>query len=561
MPRKKLDVASVSQPIKEEEKSIQGRFYKELVERVRLFRDGEILLAAVPDGKALQVWRLDSKENQRYLQSLFYELYQRPMNQAMLVDAKAMLEMLAAKKGTPCKVGLRVLRREGAVYLDMCNGDWEVIAVTAHGVQVMQPQEPLFYRRGDMQPLPPPQSGGDWGEFWSFLNIPQESHRLLVRAWLVTTLMADMNVPLLVLVGEQGSAKSTTSRILRMLIDPHRHLLHNMPASEHELFVSAQGHAVLVFDNMTRVTVAMSNALCKLITGSSYVTRKLYHDNEEVCLEAKRALIINGIDDLVEKQDLISRTVMIHLPSIPEAAMQTEMLFNRRLRAAHPRMLRLILADVQIVLSLLPLMPEAGFSSRMADYTRVGMALAEGIGLGREAFEQAFSENRLFATETGLDAEPVAEALMRFLKRYPYFKGTASELLTHLGGMADDYMRVSNRWPKQPNYLIQILNQIAPALRQRGVLVEFGRTSDKRWVRVIKKEIMQNTVMTVINGKEAVGSASQAVNQAVPQPFGQYVRDDDEPLKQPLPSPVPTVNFNGSATDDGDDDNRSNIIW
>ncbi len=557
MPRKKLKLESVSEPVTvvesgeeaKKDKGILGRFYAELEARVQLFKDGETFFGGVQDGEAFKVWRLDSKEATRFLQEVFYTQTRRPLNQTTLSDAKAMLEMRAAKEGKSCKVGLRFLRRAGGVYLDLCNEAYQVLHITGTGWQVIQPQEPFFYRRGEMQALPLPQNGGDWGEFWSFLNIPKDSHRLLVRAWLVTALMAEMNVPLLVLSGEQGSAKSSASRILRQLIDPHKHLLHNMPASEHELFVSAQGHAVLAFDNMSRVNAAMSNALCKLITGSSYVTRKLYQDSEEVCLEAKRPIIINGIDDLVEKQDLISRTVMVHLPPIPEANMQTEMVFYKRLEAARPQMLGLILVDVQVVLNLLPLMPEAGFSSRMADYTRVGMALAEGIGLGQAAFEEAFQENRLFATETGLMAEPVAEALLLYLKRYTQYEGSASDLLKLLGGAADEYMKLSQRWPKQPNYLVQTLNQINPALRQRGIVVEFTRTSEKRWVKITKQDLVKNTVTTVTN-------RSEQLNQAVSN--GQL--HDGKALSQPLPSPIPTVQSQRFERYDGDDGNRSKII-
>ncbi len=50
------------------------------------------------------------------------------------------------------------------------------------------------------------------------------------------------------------------------------------------------------------------------------------------------------------------------------------------------------------------------------------------------------------------------------------WEGTATELLSTLGGYADDgKQRYSKAWPKQANYLSQRLNMIAPSLRLMGI--------------------------------------------------------------------------------------------
>ena len=61
--------------------------------------------------------------------------------------------------------------------------------------------------------------GGSLDELWQFVNI-REEELALVLAWLVQALCPTGPYPILCLYGQQGSAKSTTTRVLRTLIDP-----------------------------------------------------------------------------------------------------------------------------------------------------------------------------------------------------------------------------------------------------------------------------------------------------------------------------------------------------
>ena len=49
--------------------------------------------------------------------------------------------------------------------------------------------------------------------------------------------------------GEQGSAKSVLSKLLRALIDPSAAPVRAMPRDERELFIAAGNAHVLAFDN------------------------------------------------------------------------------------------------------------------------------------------------------------------------------------------------------------------------------------------------------------------------------------------------------------------------
>ncbi len=58
----------------------------------------------------------------------------------------------------------------------------------------------------------------------SFLNLPAANDFVLTVAWLLAALRPSGPYPLLAVAGEQGSAKTTLTKILRALVDPKWHL-------------------------------------------------------------------------------------------------------------------------------------------------------------------------------------------------------------------------------------------------------------------------------------------------------------------------------------------------
>ena len=105
---------------------------------------------------------------------------------------------------------------------------------------------------------------------------------------------------MLVLSGEQGSAKSTFSGILRALVDPNTAPLRALPREDRDLFIAATNGHVLAFDNVSGLPAWLSDTLCRLATGGGFAVRQLYTDQDEVLFDATRPMILNGIEDFVD---------------------------------------------------------------------------------------------------------------------------------------------------------------------------------------------------------------------------------------------------------------------
>lgn len=369
-----LDPQTIAEtpPAQEKEKDSTNSLFKALLEKITLYREENTAYAMLNDGSTPSLHRLRSDGFARFLKTFAYEHNGRGLGQNATGDMLDTLEAMAFKHGQPCKASLRFSHREGVAYLDLCNDTWQVVAIHPEGWSIFTPIQPMFIRAKRMRPLPLPIQGGNSEALWQFFNLPEERDRFLLRTWLLTALLANGTNTAIIFHGEQGSAKSTSTRLLRALIDPNQSDLRALPRDERDLFIAAQSNAVLAFDNMSGISKPMSDALCRIVYGGGYSTRKLHSNDEEMLLEAKANLILNGIDDIASRQDLIERAVIITLPPIPPERRKPEEVFQQEFAKAHPHLLGALLDDLAKVLRYLPQTPTSNLP-RMTTYARVGM--------------------------------------------------------------------------------------------------------------------------------------------------------------------------------------------
>src|SRR5262249_19916046 len=153
-----------------------------------------------------------------------------------------------------------------------------------------------------MRALPAPARGGSIERLAGLVNVAA-GELVLLAAWLGAALCPSGPYPVLVLVGEAGSAKSTLARLARILIDPHASPIVAEPKDPRDLMISASNAHVVAIDNITVLWSWLSDALCRLSTGGGFATRTLYSNDEETFLDAVRPAILTGISDFVHHDD------------------------------------------------------------------------------------------------------------------------------------------------------------------------------------------------------------------------------------------------------------------
>jgi hypothetical protein len=177
---------------------------------------------------------------------------------------------------------------------------------------------------------------------------------VLVVAWILAALRNRGPYPVIALSGEQGSAKSTFSGLVRSVLDPNTAPLRALPREERDLFIAANNGHVLAFDNVSGLPHWISDTLCRLATGGGFAVRQLYTDQDEILFEAAKPMILNGIEDFVTRPDLADRSLFLTLNPIPERDRRTEAELHGLFAAERPRILGVLLDAVVTGLNRLP---------------------------------------------------------------------------------------------------------------------------------------------------------------------------------------------------------------
>ena len=168
-----------------------------------------------------ETWPVRTKGFRRWLARQFFENTGGAPSSEALHSALNVIEAKAHFDGPERPVYIRVGGLDDRLYLDLGDETWRAIEITTTGWHVVENPPVRFRRTAGMQPLPVPVPGGSVELLRTFLNIQSDADFVLVVAWALAVLRDRGPYPVLVLSGEQGSAKSTLGGLLRALLDPN----------------------------------------------------------------------------------------------------------------------------------------------------------------------------------------------------------------------------------------------------------------------------------------------------------------------------------------------------
>src|SRR4051812_24399748 len=230
-----------------------------------------------------ETWPIRSKGFRRWLVRRFFEATEGAPSSEALQSALNVIEAKAHFDAPERVVFIRVGGLDGRLYLDLADEAWRAVEIDVTGWRVVDNPPVRFRRAAGMQPLPLPTPGGSVKRLRVFLNVQSETDFVLVVAWALACLRNRGPYPVIVLSGEQGSAKSTFSAILRALLDPNTAPLRALPREDRDLFIAASNGHVLAFDNVSGLPAWISDTLCRLATGGGFAVRQLYSIRMKCC--------------------------------------------------------------------------------------------------------------------------------------------------------------------------------------------------------------------------------------------------------------------------------------
>lgn len=426
-----------------------------------------------------QNWPLRSRQVRSFMAVRFRECFGQIVGGQALEDALRYLEALAFQEASVHKVWCRTGRDEDCIYVDLVNENWEVVKVSSLDWEIVTDCPIKFCRTSQMQALPEPVAGEPIDHLRGFVNVADDQQFKLIVAWLVAGLYPLGPYPIIMMSGEQGSGKSNLSRFLRLLVDPNSADIRSMPKDERNFAASATNSHCLVFDNLSSLSTAQSDMLCRVSTGGGFSHRKLYEDTEEVVNHLSNPVLLNGITEFGTKPGLLDRSMAIHLPRIPDDSRMSLRQFEREFEAVRPAILGALLTALSVALRHIDGI-KLDRAPRMADFATLIEAAAPGLGWEQGEFLTAYNTNRNDLVDKSLDQSPLAAAIKAFMhKRGADWKSKPAELYEALSSFVPEETRKSSAWPKSPVAFGSAINRVVAPLRKHGIDIDKGKSGDR----------------------------------------------------------------------------------
>jgi hypothetical protein len=464
---------------------------------LEFFRDEQNkAYATVPLGSHRETYPIKSPEFWFWIARTLRQHTKILPDKSLIEMIRDEFEMWAWIDGPMHKVSVRVAEHGGATYLDLVNDEWQQVKITEDGWQVVNESPAKFRRDSAMTALPHPIGGGDPREVLRFLNLRSQSEEILVLAWLTYTLYRARGPFVnLVLIGPKDSAKSTISEVAAGLIDPSSTQLTDLPHDKRSLVMYASNRRLLPFDNLSEITPGMADALCRINTGGAHRERRYKtNDGRENVFVYQNPMILNGIGELLERPDLMDRSMLMHTQSIADDSRIPPDEFKPAFEAARPRLLGALLDVVCAGVRQVPNVHPRSLP-RMADFYKWGIAVEQSLGYAPGTFVAAYRSNLADMNASAMESSPVAWVVCPFLMEQPdrIFRGTAMELLQSLteyvamreglrGSQA--LARKHPQWPKSASAMSAELRRIESNMLKIGIEVTRWRTKAVRYIQL-----------------------------------------------------------------------------
>lgn len=453
-------------------------------ERLELFHCGDNAYGTTTKGQTL---KLDSKPFKRWLSRQYYAEKETAAGDECMQRAISVLGAMALYEGSEHEVHVRLAGDDTAIYMDLGDAEYTVMKIHKGGWQPVSGRtEVRFIRPNGILSLPlpadmhPTKYNGAIERLRKFINCSDDDWVLLV-GWLLAALRPSGPYPILLLTGEQGSAKSTTARLLRSIIDPNKAMLRAVPRSERDLAIAATNSHVQTLDNLSEVKPWLSDALCRVATGGAFAARTHYENDGETLFEFQKPIIITSITDVASRSDLLDRGIMVQLPRILDGDRRTEADLNKEFEEELPHILGGLLNAVCHGIRELP-NTKLDEQPRMADAAHWVTACEHGLDWNIGRFNELYRLNRQQADQIALQSDRFAASLLQLLSGRSVWEGTPTALCDALAELVEDRDR---QYMPGPQKVSGKLKRIAPNLRRMGVDVETGvRNKDQRLITI-----------------------------------------------------------------------------
>ena len=438
--------------------------------------------ARLKNGNKFEIVSLQDTNLVSLFASLYFKQEQKTVSRSSITD---MIEALKgdARAAKQYVLHNRVAMHDGKIFYDLTNDGWESIMIDEKGWQVVANPPILFNRWSHQQAQVTPDKGtkGNIKKIFDHINMPDEQDQVLFLSYLVSCFIPNIPHPVMIVHGEQGSAKSTFTKMVKKLVDPSGMETIAINKNIDDFVQQLSHHYMPSFDNVSKLAYEHSDTLCRAVTGEGVSKRALYTNDDMFIHKFQRCPVLNGINTVAARPDLLERSVLFGLKTIDPKNRKLEQVLNDNFEKDK----QIILVGIlDTIVSSLNIVNNVNLDAypRMADFARWGCAIADALEIGQEVFMSAYQKNIALQSEEALDADVLATIVTQYMTDKAEISEPSSSLLSDIKKYADDNgmdYRADWGFPKSAPSLSKKLAQLVVPLRSLGIHVDVGYKNAK----------------------------------------------------------------------------------
>ena len=434
--------------------------------KAMLFHDQYKTAFIAPEGNGAEVMRINSADFKSWLSGKIWKDYNDAATPATITNVIQTLTGVAVYENRQKELSVRTSFDGEKLWYDCGEA---VLEIDKNGWFINEKPPVKFRRYSHQKDQILPEDGGNIHDLVNFVNLNNNDDILLFLVFTVSAFLPGFPHPILVLHGPQGAGKSTPMRIIKELVDPSAIQGVAAPKELSQFAQTANHHSVLMFDNLSAMPTWLSDALARASTGDGFSKRVLYTDDDDMVFKIQKVIMLNGINQVITKADLLDRSILLAVKRIETSQRIPEDEFWRNFNEQRPLILGSIFNVISKAMEIYPTVQLENLP-RMADFAKWGYAIAEAMGHKGIDFIEAYSKNIDKQNEEAIEASPVAQAIIEYMSDKNEWADTSANLLQQLNRISTfNDLKNSMLWPKDPQWLSKRLNEIEPNLLSRGI--------------------------------------------------------------------------------------------
>ena len=463
-------------------------------ERISFFKgtgtsSGEFY-ARFPVSGVLEVACLNSERFKRWLVNNGNDLkYKDAKNAIDNLRAKAEFDEIVEEREICTRIGCNA----GKIYLCLYDKEHRVIEIDAEGWRIIDEYKaPVLFIPSSSGAIPIPERGGSINDLREFMNVNDDDFRLIV-GWLLASLNPYVDRPILWVNGEKGYGKTELTNLLKKLIDPDATGALAPVDSVRDFKVIASSRYIVGLDNISKITKKWSDTFCRMVTGISFVSRKLYTDSTTFSVKSHNSLIINGKNLMPTYDDLEDRCFCITLQKLDKTNRKSKEKIRASFDEKRPKILGAFLDAVSAALKNSEYNKD--IDARMLDTCRFIIKAADtgSLPFSDDDFIATIMKKRDETNFCEISSEPLANIIYAMVEEKLKTEDNAAEIEVYSGTTRELFEKVlqhahtaeKKELPQDTRTFGRRLREVTKEiLSQYGVTAEFNRNSKSRLVTI-----------------------------------------------------------------------------